>query len=56
MKRLVAVAEKVYLQPGTSFEAGVAQAMVAVLSSPRFLFRLEESEAAGTLEPEIVVW
>src|SRR5262249_7446102 len=42
--RLVAVAEKVYSQPGKSFEAGVAHAMVAVLSSPRFLFRLEEPD------------
>jgi hypothetical protein len=45
VKRLVAVAEKVYSQPGKTFEAGIAHAMVAVLSSPRFLFRLEENEA-----------
>ena len=38
--RLVAVAEKVYTQPGKSFEAGVAHAMVAVLSSPRCLASL----------------
>ena len=43
--RLVAVARKIYTQPGKTFEAGVADAMVAALSSPRFLFRLEESDA-----------
>ena len=39
--RLVALAEDVYSQPGQTFEGGVAQAMVAVLASPRFLFREE---------------
>lgn len=56
--RLVTVAEKIYTQPGKSVEAGIAHAMVAVLSSPRFLFRLEQTEPAaraaavsGTLSP-----
>lgn len=44
-ERLAALAESVYLQPGKTFEAGVAQGMVAVLASPRFLFREEETEA-----------
>ena len=39
--RLAALAESVYTQPGQTFEAGVAQAMTAVLASPRFLFREE---------------
>ncbi|HZJ15923.1 MAG TPA: DUF1592 domain-containing protein [Chthoniobacteraceae bacterium] len=43
VERLTALAESVYTQPGKTFEAGVAHAMVAVLASPRFLFRLEES-------------
>lgn len=43
--RLAAVAETIYNQPGKTFEAGVAQAMVGVLASPRFLFRLEEPVA-----------
>ena len=43
--RLVNMAEQVSAQPGKSFEAGVAQALVAVLASPRFLFRLESSGA-----------
>jgi hypothetical protein len=42
--RLVAVAENVWTSPGQNFEAGIAHAMVAVLSSPRFLFRLEEPD------------
>ncbi len=41
-ERLAALAEQVYVQPGKSFEQGVAHAMTAVLASPRFLFRLEE--------------
>lgn len=44
--RLAAMAEEVYHQPGKTFEAGVAHAMVAVLASPRFLFRLEKPEHA----------
>lgn len=39
--RLVMLAEKVAARPGQTFEAGVAQAMTAVLASPRFLFREE---------------
>ncbi len=44
-ERLAGLAESVYSAPGKTFEAGVAHAMVAVLASPRFLFR---EEAAGT--------
>jgi hypothetical protein len=39
--RLVAMAETGWSQPGRTFEAGIAQAMVAVLASPRFIFREE---------------
>ena len=42
--RLIAIAEKVYRLPGKRFEEGVAQAMVAVLASPRFVFRIEAVE------------
>ncbi|MHB8519721.1 MAG: DUF1592 domain-containing protein [Limisphaerales bacterium] len=45
LERLTAIAEAGYAQPGKRFEEGVAQAMVAVLSSPRFLFRAEQTEA-----------
>jgi hypothetical protein len=46
LDRLTALAQSVYDQPGKTFEAGVSQAMVAVLASPRFLFR-EEGVATG---------
>ena len=42
--RLVALAESTYNQEGKTFEAGIGQAMVAVLASPRFLFREESAE------------
>ncbi len=45
LDRLAALAEATYQQPGKTFEAGVGQAMVAVLASPRFLFREEAMEA-----------
>lgn len=41
-ERLAELAQKIYSLPGKSFEQGVAQAMTAVLASPRFLFKLEE--------------
>jgi len=44
VQRLVAMEETVSAQPGATFEAGVAQAMVAVLASPRFIFREEDVE------------
>ncbi|MDB6129097.1 MAG: hypothetical protein JWM04_204, partial [Verrucomicrobiales bacterium] len=43
---LASLAESIYSQPRTEFEAGIAQSMVAVLASPRFLFREEVSEKA----------
>lgn len=44
LDRLVKIAELVYRQPDRKFEDGISQALVAVLASPRFLFRMEESE------------
>jgi hypothetical protein len=41
--RLVKMAQTVAAKPEGTFEAGVAQAMVAVLASPRFIFREEET-------------
>jgi len=38
---LASLAESIYSQPGKTFEQGVARAVVAVLASPRFLFRIE---------------
>ena len=54
VNRLVAIAEETYRQPGKSFEAGAARAMVAVLASPRFLFRIEgnlPAEPGATYAP-----
>ncbi len=44
VERLSAIAESVYLPSGKTFEQGIAQAMTAALSSPRFLFRVEAAE------------
>lgn len=51
--KLVALAKIVYEQPNKTFEEGIGQAMVAVLSSPRFLFRVEDAGAtpAGKTHP-----
>ena len=55
LDRLAAIAEATYKQPGKTVEQGVGQAMVAVLASPRFLFRVEGSEpvAAGKVSAPI---
>ncbi|MFN0050870.1 MAG: DUF1592 domain-containing protein [Planctomycetales bacterium] len=42
IERLTRIAEGVFSRPEQRFEQGIAQAMTAVLSSPRFLFRLEQ--------------
>jgi len=44
---LVQLAETNYQMPGATFEAGVSRAMVALLASPRFFFRFEESAPAA---------
>ena len=53
--RLADMAELAWGQPGATFETGIDRAMVAVLSSPRFLFREEklESEHRGKGYPLI---
>ncbi len=54
LERLVALAEGVYQHPGQRFEDGVARAIVAILSSPRFVFRLEHAEpVSGSKYPLI---
>src|SRR5439155_1634430 len=55
LDRLVRIAEDAYSTPGKRFEEGVARALVAVLASPRFLFRVEEIEQgiAGKAYPLI---
>ncbi|MSU23997.1 MAG: DUF1592 domain-containing protein [Opitutus sp.] len=41
LDQLTAIAQRVYRQQGKTFEEGIAQAMMGVLASPYFLFRLE---------------
>jgi hypothetical protein len=47
LDRLVTIAENHYREPGKRFEDGIAQAMIPVLASPRFLFRVEQVEPAA---------
>lgn len=48
--KLVQIAEQNYSLPGTTFEKGVAQSIIATLASPRFLFHLETAEPAANGE------
>lgn len=48
LDRLAALAESVYQKQGKAFEAGISQAMVGVLASPRFLFREESVDKTPT--------
>ncbi|MEO6245210.1 MAG: DUF1588 domain-containing protein [Opitutaceae bacterium] len=49
--QLVDIADKAYSLPGITFEKGMAQAIVAVLASPRFLFHVENTEPAQAGQP-----
>ena len=49
--QLVEIAVKNYSLPGTTFEKGIAQAIIAVLASPRFIFHLESTEPAVAGQP-----
>lgn len=54
LDRLVELAEQTYSRKGATFEAGISQAMVAVLASPRFLFReegIDPTAASGRGHP-----
>lgn len=51
LDRLVNLAASVYTLPGKTFEQGIAQAMTAVLASPRFLFRIESVEPGQGSRP-----
>ena len=51
LDRLAKLAENVYGQPNKSFEQGISAAMVAVLSSPRFLFRIEQTVPEHAKDP-----
>lgn len=45
--RLVSIAEATYKTKGKRFEDGIAEAMIPLLASPRFLFRIEQTESAA---------
>jgi hypothetical protein len=47
LDRLVEISQSISDAPGGTFEKGVAQAMVAILASPRFLYRVESAPPAG---------
>jgi hypothetical protein len=53
--QLVEIAENNYTLPGVTFEKGIAQAIIAVLASPRFLFHFEYAEpvARGQKYPRV---
>lgn len=54
VERLVAIAREVDMQPGKRFEDGIAQAITAILVSPRFLLRAEiqpEPDNPGKVVP-----
>ncbi len=46
VEKLVQIAEQNYSLPETTFEKGIAQAIIATIASPRFLFHLETAEPA----------
>jgi hypothetical protein len=50
LNSLVKLAERTYSDPQFHFEEGVANAMIAALCSPRFLFRLEGKGPANAAE------
>lgn len=47
LERLVDISQEVAGRPGGTFEEGVAQAMVGIMASSRFLFREEETLPLG---------
>ncbi|MCA9125476.1 MAG: DUF1592 domain-containing protein [Planctomycetales bacterium] len=49
LAKLVALAEATYSLEGKTFEQGIGQAIVAILSSPKFLFHFEQSDAASDI-------
>jgi hypothetical protein len=50
LQRLVDIAKDVYSTPGATFEQGIGRAMMAVLGSPRFIFRVEQPDAASAAD------
>ena len=54
LDRLVKIAEVGYTTEGKSFEVAIKRAMVAVLASPRFLFRIESGVAPVNADQKVV--
>ncbi len=48
LDRLMEIAQGTWSEKGKRFEDGIAQAMIPVLASPRFLFRVEEFEPVAS--------
>jgi len=48
--KLVRIARHIYERDGKTFEEGIGRAMMAVLASPRFIFRLEPPAASDARE------
>src|SRR6185295_15147854 len=44
LERLVKIAESTSRERGRKFEDGIAEAIIRVLASPRFLFHIEQAE------------
>jgi hypothetical protein len=49
VEQLVKLAREVYAQGGRTFEEGIGRAFMAVLASPRFLFRVEVPASEGAV-------
>jgi hypothetical protein len=48
LTRLVKLAREVDASPGGTFEVGISRAMMAILASPRFIFRIEHPDPADS--------
>jgi hypothetical protein len=48
LTRLVNLAREVDAAPGGTFEVGISRAMMAILASPRFIFRMERTDPADS--------
>jgi hypothetical protein len=55
VNRLAMIAEDFSNQPGKTVEEGIGQAIVAVLASPRFLFRVEGSQPGSASDAYALV-
>lgn len=44
LEKLIELAERTYSLPDKSFEEGIAQSIVAILASPKFLYLIEQAE------------